>query len=528
MIFHVMGFNFVRDVIEKNDRRKTALIVSDPELNSKSETYGTLLKKSYKLANFLYEMKVRPGNRIMIMMENSLEIYHAVTASIALGAVYAPTASILPDSQIKYRIDHLNPKVIFSDNGSYDKLKGSGYTVVNLEDPSTDKEIDEYQENFSRFYDDPEAEHVIFFTSGTEGNPKMVLHSNTYPLGHRTTVRWLDLRAQDTHWNISSPGWAKWGWSSYYSPMISGSTVFNMRYRKFDPEAALKAMEKFLITSICAPPTVWRMFLLQDLSSINLHLKKAASAGEPLNPEIIDRIRQYLGVTVKDGYGQSESTLMVGNLEKQMVKPGSMGKPLDPYRILIVDESGNRLPPNTTGHIAVDIGERPNGLFISYMNDPSLTRDRFRNGLYYTGDMGYMDEDGYLWFVSRSDDVIKSSDYRIGPFEVESALLRHPAVAESAVVGTPDEIRGDLVKAFVVLKSGYSPSQDLAKELSIHVRNLVGPHARPRKIEFVDELPKTISGKIIRKELRKLELEKYSKGKNDSSSKGLGYEFYVD
>ncbi|KAA8922041.1 AMP-binding protein [Thermoplasma sp.] len=523
-----MGFNFVRDVIEKNDRRKTALIVSDADLNARSETYGTFLKRSYRLANYLYDMKVRPGNRIMIMMENSLEIYHAVTASIAMGAVYAPMASILPDSQIKYRIDHLSPKIIFTDNASYDKLKGFGDNVVNLEDPSTNRTIEGYPDTFTRFYDDPDAEHVIFFTSGTEGNPKMVLHNNTYPMGHRTTVKWLDLRAQDIHWNISSPGWAKWGWSSYYSPMISGSTVFNMRYRRFDPEMALNAMEKFLITSICAPPTVWRMFLLQDLSSRNLHLRKAASAGEPLNPEIIDRIRQYLGVTVKDGYGQSESTLMVGNIENQPVKPGSMGKPLEPYRVVIVDDSGNRLPANSVGHIAVDISQRPNGLFNSYMNDQELTRDRFRNGLYYTGDMGYMDEDGYLWFVSRSDDVIKSSDYRIGPFEVESALLRHPAVAESAVVGTPDDIRGNLVKAFVVLKSGYSASQDLARELSIHVRNLVGPHARPKKIEFVNELPKTISGKIIRKELRKLEMEKYSRGKNGSGGGQPGFEFYVD
>ncbi|WP_297216301.1 AMP-binding protein [Thermoplasma sp.] len=523
-----MGFNFVRDVIEKNDKRKTALIVSDSDLNSKSETYGMFLKKSYRLANYLYDLKVRPGNRIMIMMENSLEIYHGVTASIALGAVYAPTASILPDAQIQYRVDHLHPKVILADNGSCERLKQYSDRVINLEDGSLSSKLEEYPETFSRFFDDPSADHVIFFTSGTEGNPKMVLHNNTYPMGHKTTAKWLDLKAHDTHWNISSPGWAKWGWSSYYSPMIAGSTVFNMKYRKFDPENALNAMEKFSITSICAPPTVWRMFLLQDLTSRRLKLRKAASAGEPLNPEIIDRIRNTLGVTVKDGYGQSESTLMVGNLENQRIKPGSMGKPLDPYRILIVDDSGNRLPPNTPGYIAVDVSRRPEGLFVSYMNDPSLTAERFRNGLYYTGDMGYMDDDGYVWFVSRSDDVIKSSDYRIGPFEVESALLRHPAVAESAVVGTPDEIRGDLVKAFVVLKSGYSPSEDLARELSMHVRNLVGPHARPKKIEFVSDLPKTISGKIIRKELRKIELEKYRGSRSGSGEKSMGFEFYVD
>ncbi|WP_010916378.1 AMP-binding protein [Thermoplasma volcanium] len=523
-----MGYNFVRDVIERNDKRKTAVIMSDENLSSKNETYGTLLKESYKLSNFMRQLRLKAGNRILIMMENSLDLYHVVTASIAAGMVYAPTAPILPDDQIKYRVEQLKAKAIFVDAGTHQKAEQFGDIVVNMSDEGTRVEISKMDDTFNDFETEIDGEHAVFFTSGTEGMPKMVLHTNRYPEGHRTTVKWLDLNRDDVHWNISSPGWAKWGWSSYYSPFIAGSAVFGMSYRRFDPERALDAMSKFQITSVCAPPTVWRMFLQHDVGSRALYLKKAASAGEPLNPEVIERFEKYTGVKIKDGYGQTESTLMVGNLTGMKVKPGSMGKSLEPYDIRIVDENGNELGVNRTGFIAVKAEKRPEGLFSAYINDKKLTHDRFKNGYYYTGDTGYRDEDGYIWFVSRSDDVIKASDYRIGPFEVESALLRHPAVVESAVVGSPDDIRGDIVKAYVVLKKGYEPSYELARELSMLVRNTIGPHARPKRIEFVEDLPKTISGKIIRKQLRQMEIDRYMKMKNGINLNTSNKEFNIE
>ncbi len=505
-----MGFNFVRDILENRNRKKISVVMSGEDFSMTEETYGKMLDNSYRLVNFLKKKGLRAGDRILVLMRNSHSLYHVITASIAMGLVFAPAALILPEDQIRYRVEQIDAKAIFVDNSSEQKVKNIHTPTINMDSVSIQRHIGFQLPSFTDHYDNAEAEHAIFFTSGTEGRSKMIVHNGNYPLGHRTTVSWLGLEKDDLHWNISSPGWAKWAWSSYYSPFLAGSTVFNLNYNRFNAALALEALHRFKVTSLCAPPTVWRMFLLEDFSEKALYLKKASSAGEPLNPEIIERFWRATGIRIKDGYGQTESTLMVGNTDGNSIKPGSMGKPLHPYRVDIVDEKGNILKPGETGFIAVKVDDnRPVGLFMGYMNDPELTAERFSNGYYYTGDTAYKDEDGYIWFDSRFDDVIKSSDYRIGPFEVESALLEHPSVAESAVVGSPDKLRGDLVKAFVVLKPGYRGSRKLASELSSLVRRSVGPHARPRIIEFVDALPKTISGKIIRKRLREIEIKRF-------------------
>ncbi len=525
---YIMGHNFVRDVIAGNNKGKNAIIFASSNGIESQETYSDMLKKSYKYANYMLSNGIRSGNRIIVFMNNSPEVYHVITASIAIGATYSPAATILTEADINYRISAVRPSAIFVDKSSREKIHDESLKVIDVDDPATVSSIEDQADTMDSFYDERRDEHVIFFTSGTEGKPKMVVHDDSYPSGHKTTVKWLGLNKNDVHWNISSPGWAKWAWSSYYSPFIAGATAFNLYYGRFNAREALNAMQKFNITSLCAPPTVWRMFLLEDISGLKLKLKKAASAGEPLNPEIINRWERETGVRIKDGYGQSESTLMIGNVDPEMIKKGSVGKPIEPYRIRVVDEDGNILENGKVGFIAVDIKRMPEGLFRGYMNDEKLNSERFRNGYYYTGDEGYVDNDGYVWFVSRADDVIKSSDYRIGPFEVESVLLTHYAVAESAVVGTPDPIRGDLVKAYVVLKNGYRPSYELAQELSNYVRGHAPPYQRPREIEFVTDLPKTISGKIVRKQLRKIEIENFERSRRNESIMSLGERFRIN
>ncbi|MGC8609022.1 MAG: AMP-binding protein, partial [Thermoplasmata archaeon] len=492
------------------------------------ETYSDMLKKSFQYANYMASVGIKRGNRIIIFMNNSPEVYHIITAAIAMGVVYAPAATVLTEDDIRYRISTLNPVAIFVDKISEKKVQGMGVRVINVDSPDVSSAISNEKEEVTYSNSDLREDHVVFFTSGTEGKPKMVVHSNSYPAGHKTTVKWLNLEKNDIHWNISSPGWAKWAWSSYYSPFIAGATVFNLYYERFSASDALDALQNFHVTSLCAPPTVWRMFLLERFSGRKLELKKASSAGEPLNPEIIKRWKNLTGVKIKDGYGQSESTLIVGNTDVDKIKEGSVGKPIRPYRIAILDGDGKILESGKTGYIALDIRRRPGGLFKGYMNDEKLNSERFKNGYYLTGDQGYMDKDGYLWFVSRADDVIKSSDYRIGPFEVESILLMHTAVAESAVVGTPDPIRGDLVKAYVILKEGYRPSYELAAELSNYVRRNAPAYMRPKEIEFVRDLPKTISGKIIRKQLRKIEIENFERINRNEKPFSLGEKFRID
>jgi acetyl-CoA synthetase/medium-chain acyl-CoA synthetase len=354
---------------------------------------------------------------------------------------------------------------------------------------------------------------MIYFTSGTVGYPKMVLHTHaSYPLGHTITGKyWLDLRPTDLHWNLSETGWAKAAWSNLFGPWNMGAAVFTYDGRgKFNAPETLEFLQKYLITTFCAPPTIYRMLVLEDLSAYKFtHLRHCTGAGEPLNPEVIESWRAATGLTIRDGYGQTETVLLCGNFPPLPVKPGSMGKPSPGFEVAVVDDAGAILPPNREGDIAVKIApERPLGLFKEYWRNPEATANAIRGDWYITGDRATMDEDGYFWFVGRADDVIISAGYRIGPFEVESALVEHPAVAEAAVVASPDIVRGEIVKAFVILAPGHTPSEALAEELQEHVKRSTAPYKYPREIEFVAELPKTISGKIRRVELRERERQR--------------------
>jgi acetyl-CoA synthetase/medium-chain acyl-CoA synthetase len=348
---------------------------------------------------------------------------------------------------------------------------------------------------------------LLYFTSGTTGYPKMVLHSHTsYPIGHNVTGKyWLDLTHGLLHWNLSDTGWAKAAWSSFFGPLSQGATLFIHNTKgKYSAGFTLDLLSKYGIESFCAPPTVYRMLVVEDVSKYDLsRLKICVGAGEPLNPEVIAIWEKQTGHIIRDGYGQTETCLLVANFPGERVKPGSMGKPAPGYIIDVIDDFGSPVALNKEGDIAVKIApERPVGLFREYWNNPGATQASMRGDWYITGDRAFKDQDGYFWFVGRADDVILSAGYRIGPFEVESALIEHPAVVEAAVVGKPDEVRGEIVKAYVILKPDVEGTAELVTEIQDFVKNITAPYKYPREIEFVTELPKTISGKIRRIELR--------------------------
>jgi acetyl-CoA synthetase len=340
---------------------------------------------------------------------------------------------------------------------------------------------------------------LLYFTSGTTAKPKLVLHTHTsYPVGHLSTMYWIGLQESDVHLNISSPGWGKHAWSNFFAPFNAGATVFVHDYPRFVARNTLALLGRHGVTTMCAPPTVWRMIILEDLAAHPVKLREAISAGEPLNPEVIERVKQAWGTTIRDGYGQTETTCVIGNSPGQPIKPGSMGRPMPGYGVTLLDADGNEADE---GEIALSLSPRPTGLMAGYVDDPTLNEFVTRGGHFRTGDVASRDADGYVTYVGRADDVFKSSDYRISPFELESALIEHDAVAEAAVVPSPDPVKGVVPKAFLILKPGQQPSRELALEIFRFVRRRLAPYLRVRRLEFSD-LPKTISGKIRRVELR--------------------------
>jgi acetyl-CoA synthetase len=347
---------------------------------------------------------------------------------------------------------------------------------------------------------------LLYFTSGTTARPKLVLHTHqSYPVGHLSTLYWIGLQAGDRHWNISSPGWAKHAWSSFFAPWNAEATVFIFNYERFNAKAVLDALVRHRVTTLCAPPTVWRMLIQQPLGDYPVVLREALSAGEPLNPEVIAQVQHAWGVTIRDGYGQTETTAQIGNSPGQPVKAGSMGRALPGYDVVLLDPEGRA--SETEGEICLRLEGRPLGLTDGYADDEVKTSDAMRDGYYHTGDIASRDSDGYFTFVGRADDVFKASDYRLSPFELESVLIECAAVAEAAVVPRPDPLRNAVPKAFVTLAAGFSPSRELAAEILAHCRQRVAPYKRVRRIEFA-ALPKTISGKIRRIELRQIEVDR--------------------
>jgi len=525
--FYNFGFDVI-DRIAQKDRNRLAMIHVDQDGRERTYTFRQLMNLSNSAANMLLKYGIKKGDRVIIMLPRIPEWWIFAIASIKLGAVFCPCPTMLTPKDLRYRINSAKIKMVITDEENAGKVEEIcndcptlvSRLVVDAELPgwiSYPVELD-YPAPVSRnLVNLPGMERtrstdplVIYFTSGTTGEPKMVVHNQSLPIGHTTTgAFWLDLRENDLHFTLADTGWAKSSWGKFFGPWMQGACILVYDIRsKFKATELLPVLERYEVTVFCAPPTVYRMLILADLEKFDLReLRHCVSAGEPLNPEVIRVWQEGTGLTIYEGYGQTELVLVIGTFPCMKVKQGSMGRPSPGWQIELQDDDGRPVPQGEVGRIAVRVKPRPVGLFDGYLYDDEANREAFVGDFYYTGDKAYVDEDGYFWFVGRDDDVIKSSGYRIGPFEVESALMEHPAVKEAAVVGSPDVIRGMIVKAFIVLKDGFTPSEKLIKDIQNFVKKTTAPYKYPRAIEFVEDLPKTISGKIRRNVLRGQELE---------------------
>lgn len=523
-------FNFGFDVVDgfARDRTKLALVWADAQgKDIRKYTFWDVSAMSNKVANSLKALGVKKGDRIFIMLPRVAEWYFILVGCHKLGAVVMPAPTVLTHSDIEYRLRHGKASVVITSVSHYAKVDEASRQIEasflshrilvdgDVEGWTSFEHLME-QSSIHLSRDDVEPTDagdpfIIYFTSGTTKYPKMVLHSMTYPLGHlRTAALWHDAKPTDLIWVLSDTGWAKAAWGLYGQWVLGAAIFVHNAGPKFYPRLTLKLLTSQGITVFCAPPTVYRVLILEDLSRFDFSgLRRCTSAGEPLNPEVIRAWKEATGRIVRQGYGQTETTLLVGNYPCMPVKPGSMGRPVPDMTVDILDDDARPVPAGEVGNIAVKvIPKKAVGMFDGYLEDPEENERVFRGEWYFTGDKAYSDSDGYLYFFGRADDVIKSSAHRIGPFEVESVLQEHEAVAESAVVGSPDSMRGEIVKAFVVLAPGYEPTQELMRHIQEFVKVKTAPYKCPREIEFVEELPKTISGKIKRAVLKRIEIEK--------------------
>jgi len=519
-------FNFASNVIDgwAQDPRKLAMVWTGESGERRDFTFEHFSHASSRLANALDSLGVRAGECALLVASRIPQWWEALLGCMRAGVIPVPGTTLLTPKDFVYRANTAGAVAAFVDEANLAKLLEVRDQCPTLKNIIVFGPAQQGAQSFSDLISQAAPVYrgrrtkssdpaLIYFTSGTTGNQKMVLHTQaSYPLGHTITGKfWLDLGPDDLHWNLSDTGWAKAAWSSVFGPWICGSAIFvNNTGGKFNAAQTLQLLEEYPITTLCGPPTAYRMLVLEALERFKPKaLRHCVAAGEPLNPEVIETWQRHTGMTIRDGYGQTETVLLCGNFPPLTVKPGSMGKPSPGFEIGVIDHDGSVLPPGKEGDIAVRVSPvRPVGLFKEYWKNPEEMAKSFRGDWYITGDRAYVDEDGYFWFVGRGDDVINSAGYRIGPFEVESALIEHPAVAESAVVASPDEMRGEVVKAFVVLAPGHSASDALGAELQEHCKRLTAPYKYPREIEFVGELPKTISGKIRRVELREREKQR--------------------
>ena len=475
-------------------------------------------RSSNQVARWLADRGVRKGDSVIIMLGNQIELWQSMLAVMKLGAVIMPTATAAGPADLADRIERGEARHVIcnaADAGKFDEVPGD-YTRISVGAVDGWLDLTEHRD-----LDDRDVEHpattpadrlLLYFTSGTTSRPKLVEHTQvSYPVGHLSTMYWLGLRPGDVHLNISSPGWAKHAWSCFFAPWIAEATVFIYNYSRFDAAALLGALRREEVTTFCAPPTVWRMLIKADLSGGPGALRQIIGAGEPLNPEVISQVEEKWGLTLRDGFGQTEMTAALGNVPGARVKPGSMGRPLPGIPVVLVDPlTGERVAGDgVEGEICLDL-EGPTGrplpLMTGYLGDAERNAEAMAGGVYHTGDVASIDADGYVTYIGRTDDVFKASDYKVSPFELESVLIEHPAVAEAAVVPAPDPVRLAVPKAYVVLAPGHEPTADTAFEILKHAREHLAPYLRIRRLEFA-ELPKTISGKIRRVELRQRENE---------------------
>jgi acetyl-CoA synthetase/medium-chain acyl-CoA synthetase len=517
-------FNWAYDTFDAwaRDPARLAMLWVSPDGSPRRFTYAELAERSRRFANVLAGLGVAPGERVFIMLPRVWQWWEIVLGCIRARAVSMPGTTLLTTKDIQYRLAVSDASVVITDEENAAKIDH-----VLAECPSVRHRIVVGRaggawSDYERLMRQASASlphpgnasgdpMIIYFTSGTTGFPKMVLHTHaSYPIGHVITGKfWLENTPADLHWTISDTGWAQAAWTHFFAPWNMGAGIFvwDARGKKFEPAQTLEMLERFPVTTFFAPPTAYRMFVQEPLAKYTFRaLRHCMGAGEAVNPEVIDAWREGTGHHIYEAYGQTETVLLAATYPAIRWKPGSMGLTAPGHTLAIIDEDGHELPRGAEGEIAVRVRpERPVGLFREYWRNDEATARCHRGDWYATGDRATMDEDGYLWFIGRADDVINSASYRIGPFEVESALVEHAAVAEAAVIGKADALRGEIVKAFVVLAPGHAPSETLAGELQEHVKTVTAPYKYPREIEFVTDLPKTISGKIRRTELRDLE-----------------------
>ncbi|MFN7996775.1 MAG: AMP-binding protein [Bryobacteraceae bacterium] len=504
-------FNWALDYFDPMaaNNSNPALFIVDEGGTEAKLTFSELALRSNQVANFLRALDVKRADRILVMLGNQAPLWEVLLAAMKLGAVVIPAAPLLTAADLRDRLERGSVRHVIAaanQTSKFESLPGP-YTRIStgaaVAGWHSFENAGSHPESFTP--DGPTLARdplLLYFTSGTTATPKLVQHSHqSYPIGHLSTMYWIGLQPGDLHWNISSPGWAKHAWSCVFAPWNAGATVFAFNQARFNAREALRALVRFGVTTLCAPPTVWRLFMQEPLGDYPVRLREVASAGEPLNPEVIERVRAAWGLTIRDGYGQTETTAIIANPPGEQVKPGSMGRPLPGYTVALLDSNGK---PADEGEICLDLSARPLGLMMGYLNDGLQSLGAADDGYYHTGDVAARDADGYITCVGRKDDVFKASDYRLSPFELESALIEHPAIAEAAVVPSPDPLRLAVPKAFLILRAGYEPNQELARELFAFIRERLAPYKRIRRLEFSD-LPKTISGKIRRAELRIIE-----------------------
>jgi acetyl-CoA synthetase len=514
-------FNWALDHFDAMARGNTApaLHIVGEDGSEVRRSFEQMSQRSSQVANYLRGLGVRRGDRILLMLGNELPLWEVMLAAIKLGAVLIPATSLLTTEDLRDRLDRGEVRHVVTASAQTAKFAAlpGDYTRIAIGEPvpgwrnfddSAAAPVSFEPDGITRA-DDP---MLLYFTSGTTSKPKLVLHTHqSYPVGHLSTMYWIGLKPGDVHLNISSPGWAKHAWSCFFAPWNAGACIFIYNAARFNAQRLLGVLERHQVTSLCAPPTVWRMLIQEDLASFRsrLSLREVIGAGEPLNPEIIEQVQRAWGLQLRDGYGQTETSAQIGNSPGQTVKPGSMGRPLPGFCIALLDVDGR---PADEGEVSLDLAHRPVGLMAAYEDSAEQTTQAMRDGHYHTGDVASRDADGYITFVGRADDVFKASDYRISPFELESALIEHEAVAEVAVVPSPDPLRLAVPKAYLILVAGSVAGPELAEAIFGFARTQLAPYKRVRRIEFVEELPKTISGKIRRVQLRAQEVERQAGG----------------
>lgn len=500
------------DVIasDPSNRDRPALWIVEEDGSEQRVTFAEMADRSDRVATWLERRGVGTGDRVIVMLGNQVELWEAMLGIAKLGAVIMPTTGALGSADLADRITRGGARHVIAnaaDTAKFDEVPGD-YTRIAVGGPV------EGWHTYADAYgiasagpfparttvDDP---MLVYFTSGTTSKPKLVEHSQvSYPVGHLTTMAWIGVRPGDVHLAISSPGWAKHAWSCFFAPWIAEATIFVHNYRRFDAAALLHQLDRAGVNTFCAPPTVWRMLIQSDLGARPRGLREILGAGEPLNPDVITQVQKAWGLTIRDGFGQTETTLQVGNTPGAPVKPGSMGRPMPGVPVVLVDPVTGAVAEE--GEICLDLGGKPVNLMTGYLDDPARNRAVTEGGYYHTGDVARRDEDGYITYIGRTDDVFKSSDYKVSPFELESVLIEHPAVVEAAVVPQPDDTRLSVPKAYIALAAGWDADADTARTIFEYARDHLAPYLKVRRIEFY-ELPKTISGKIRRVELRRRE-----------------------